>query len=64
MAHNSYHIYGLVGIALGLYSVFKRKIGIGNGVSPRPQFFIVGLPAVLLGIAVIGIGVCLMLSAA
>jgi hypothetical protein len=52
---------GLLSIGLGVYAIAKRKIGVGPPALIRPQFLVTGLPAVLLGIALVGIGVVLML---
>ncbi len=57
---NSNH--GVMAIGVGLYAIVKGKMGIGTA-TPAPQFYINGLPAVLMGIFAVGIGAFLLLSA-
>lgn len=59
---NSNHVNGAVAIGVGLYAIVKGKMGFG-ALNPTPQFYINGLPAILMGIVVVGIGAFLLLSA-
>ena len=52
----------VLAIGLGVYAIAKRNIGLGPSVLIRPQFSVTGLPAVFLGIALVGIGVVMILS--
>jgi hypothetical protein len=58
---DSNQVYGVLGIGLGLYSVVTRKMGFG-ALTARPQFTISGPIAVVLGIAVMGVGTWLLFS--
>jgi hypothetical protein len=60
MALNRNYV-GLVSIGLGAYAIARRKIGIGPSVLIRPQFYITGFPALVLGVVLIGVGVLAML---
>jgi hypothetical protein len=52
---------GALAIGLGVYAITKRNIGLGPSVLIRPQFSLTGLPAVLLGIALVGLGAVMLL---
>jgi hypothetical protein len=52
---------GLLSIGLGVYAIVKRNIGVGPSVLIRPQLYITGFPAVLLGVALVGLGVLVVL---
>jgi hypothetical protein len=60
MGFNSKY-YGVLAIGLGIYAIVKRNIGLGPSASIRPQFYVTGFPAVLLGIALVGLGLVMML---
>ena len=59
---NSNHVHGVMAISVGLYAIVKGKMGIGAA-TPAPQFYINGLPAVLMGIVAVGTAAFLLLSA-
>lgn len=52
---------GLLSIGLGAYAIAKRNIGVGPAALIRPQFYITGFPAVLLGVSLVGLGVLVLL---
>jgi hypothetical protein len=56
MGLNHYYV-GVLSIGLGAYAIAKRNIGVGPSVLIRPQFYLTGFPAVLLGVGLVGLGV-------
>lgn len=60
MGFNRYYL-GLLAIGLGVYAIAKRNLGVGPAAMIRPQFSVTGFPAVLLGIALVGVGVLVLL---
>jgi hypothetical protein len=59
---NSYHVHGMIAIGVGLYAIVTGKMGIGAA-TPAPQFYINGLPALLMGVVAVGLGAFLLLGA-
>jgi hypothetical protein len=62
MSDTSNHVSGILALALGVWAIAKRQVGFGV-VNPKPQFTINGPLAVLIGVALLGIGAFLLLSA-
>jgi hypothetical protein len=52
---------GLLSIGLGAYAIAKRNIGLGPSALIRPQFNLRGVPAILLGLCLVGLGVLVLL---
>jgi hypothetical protein len=48
---------GLLSIGLGAYAIAKRSIGVGPSPLIRPQFNITGIAALLIGVALVALGV-------